>query len=512
MADLNIGREYQDVFDLGGVPAFREFYNVSIFPAKYVYKGYYAPWHLVNAPTVQNPRNKRKLFHTNIAKAICAELAGLVWDEQAEVHITTNGAGEEDPLAEFVQHVLEDNAFFEKMQEHIEQSAALGGGALKAYVKGEHTDDGIKPGTEEICIDYCMADQFVPTAWDNAKVDEAIFVSRKAKGGYYYTKLEWHEWNGDTYVVRNELFRSQKRDDGQEILGFRYPLNEMYPELLPEVTINGLNKSLFSYYRTPIANNVDDNSPLGVSIYGNAMDTLHALDIAFDSFVREFRLGKKKIIVPAAAISTVVDPTTGELRRFFDPNDEAYEALPMDGDIAPKEAVTTLRVDEHVQAMNALLSVLCLQVGLSAGTFTFDASNGIRTATEVISENSKTYKTIRSYQNMIRPAIERLVDNILELAALYQIEWNGYNIASLVAKGYEVSIVMEDAVLEDAQSKLNRGIMLLGNGLLSKKRMMTDPAYGIGMTDEEADKELEQIANERKAGAETFDFFSAIRE
>lgn len=502
MAEMNIGKEYNDVFELGGVPAFREFYNVSIFPAKYVYKGYYTPWHLINAPTVSNPRNQRKLFRTNIAKAICAELAGLIWDEQAEIHVSQNGADSE-VLHDFVMDALKDNAFFEKMQEHIEQSAALGGGALKAYVTGDYNENGIIKGTERICLDYCMADQFVPTSWDNAKVDEAVFVSRKAKAGAYYTKLEWHEWDGDTYIIRNELFRS----DNQDILGFRYPLNEIYPELLPEVTINGLGKSLFAYYRTPIANNVDDNSPLGISIYGNAMDTLHALDIAFDSFVREFRLGKKKIIVPASAVSTVVDPATGEIRRFFDPNDEAYEALPLDGEIAPKEVVTELRVEEHVSAMNALLSVLCLQTGLSAGTFTFDLHSGIKTATEVISEDSKTYKTIRSFQNQIRPAVERTVDNILQLGALYDITYDGVSIASLVGKGYEISIVMEDAVLEDSQTKLSKGILLLSNGLLSKKKMLTDPSFGIGLTEEEADAELQQIANERKVTATAFDIF-----
>ena len=502
---MNMGRAYKDVFELSGVPAFREFYQFSIFPAKAVYKGMYSPWHIVSAPTIDNPRHERQLFRTNIAKAICAELAGLVWDEQAEIHVNDG----DDLLSEFVLSVLNENAFFEKMQEHIEQSAALGGGALKAYVTGDYGDNGIIKGTEHIVIDYCMADQFIPTSWNNAQVDEAVFVSRKAKGGYYYTRLEWHEWDGETYIVKNELFRADR--DSQDILGFRYPLNEVYPELLPLAEITGLSKSLFSYYRTPQANNLDDNSPLGMSIYGNAFDTLHALDICYDSFVREFRLGKKKIIVPSSAVSTVVDPATGELRRFFDPNDEAYEALPLDGEIAPKEVVTTLRVEEHIQAMNALLSVLCLQIGLSAGTFTFDMNNGIRTATEVISENSKTYKTIRSFQNMIVPAIKRLVQNIIELGALYQITYNGVSIASL-ANNYDVSVTMEDAVLEDSQTKLNKGIILLTNGLLSKKTLMTDPKYGLGMTDEEADAELEQMANERKITAGALDLFSMMTE
>ena len=35
----------KDVFDLNGVPAFREFYTLFMFPWQYIYRGYYAAWH-----------------------------------------------------------------------------------------------------------------------------------------------------------------------------------------------------------------------------------------------------------------------------------------------------------------------------------------------------------------------------------------------------------------------------------------------------------------------------------
>ena len=125
-----------------------------------------------------------------------------------------------------------------------------------------------------------MADQFVPTAWDNAKVTEGVFISRQAKNGYYYTRLEWHKWDGLTYWISNELYRSEQKDRGieatepQDILGFRYPLNIIYPFLAENTPLQRLTDSLFTYYRTAIANNLDDNSRLGVSIYANAMSTL----------------------------------------------------------------------------------------------------------------------------------------------------------------------------------------------------------------------------------------------
>ena len=65
----------------------------------------------------------------------------------------------------------------------------------------------------------------------------------------------------------------------------RYPLNEIYPFINENTALQGLTTSLFAYYRTATANNIDDNSPLGVSIYANALSTLKALDICYDSFI-----------------------------------------------------------------------------------------------------------------------------------------------------------------------------------------------------------------------------------
>ena len=511
-ADANMGKEYKDVFDVEGVPAFREFYNLSIFPSKYIYRGLYNAWHVVNAPTVANSRATRTLFRLGMAKAICAELAGLIWSEGADIHITTNG--EDDTLERFVLGVLKENAFNEKMQELIEQGAALGGAAMKEYVKVKRDDDGRpEAGTERIMIDYCMADQFVPTAWDNAKVTEAVFVSRKAKDGMYWTRLEWHKWDGETYVITNDLYGTKQRQSNgqdQDILGYWYPLSAAEPFLEPKTEIKGLNTSLFAYWRTPIANNIDDNSPLGISVYGNAFDTLHALDICYDSFVREFRLGKKRIIVPAQSVRTVVDPDTGLTRRYFDANDEAYEALATDDPdkLKIQDNSMELRIDEHVAAINALLSVLCLQVGFSSSTFSFDAKEGLKTATEVISENSKTYKTIRTFQNMICPAIEHICRNIIDLGVLYDMDFEGRKIAEL-ARNYEISVVMEDAVLEDSQTRIDRAIKLVTNGFISKLTAMTDPKYGLGMTEEEAEIELKRINDEQNITPAAFDVFQS---
>ena len=512
-----IAREFKDIFELGGVPAFSQFYYYGVFIWKYLYRGLYKPWHVVPVTAVgAKPNETRQLFRLNTAKAVSAELASLVWCEECQFSVSTAGWEEQvnedgvvtnpDPLKGFIDDVLRRNAFGEKLQELIEQGMALGGAAIKVWHEVRRDREGNElPETGAIRLGYCMADQFVPLAWDNAQITEGVFISRRARKGWYYTRLEWHRWDGETYTITNELYKADMQRganaDSQDILGIRCPtaeLEEMYPGLEPE-TVVPVEESLFSYFRTPIANNIDDNSPLGVSIYANALETLHAIDICYDSFVTEFRLGKKKIIVPARFLRAVVDPQTGRQVRYFDPNDETYVGVADDDGTAGIHDISVeLRVEEHVAALNALLSILCLQIGFSATTFSFDAQNGLKTATEVVSENSKTYKTIKTAQNQLRPMLEHLVRNIIDVAILYGMEWQGQSVERLAAGGYEVKITFDDGVTQDRQTNLNEGVMLVNSGLLSKFTFLTDRKYGQGLTEKDALAELDRIRQEKQ--------------
>lgn len=498
-ADMGVSREFKDIFELGGVPAFNQYYYFGIFIWKWIYKGFYKAWHVVPAFTPLNPNGKRELYRLDTAKAVCSELAGLVWAEQCDVHISRDGVvmkdGEVDPLDAFVQGVLTRNGFVGKMQEFVEQGLALGGGAIKPYVDGEMRDGGIVAGTESIRLSYCMADQFVPISWDNAEIREGVFISRQAKGGYYYTRLEWHRWNGQTYVIDNELYRAERGEKGspaesQDILGMRYPLSELYPNMQEHVELQGIRHPLFAYFKTATANNLDDNSPLGMSLYGNSLSVLHAIDIVFDSFVNEFVLGRKRMVVPSRYLDVVVDRETGNLIRMFDPHCSVFEALNIDpDDEIPKDDTQTLRITDHKEGLNLLFSVLCLQTGFSAGTFTFDQQNGgVKTATEVISENSKTYKTIKGNQAQLKTAIERMVDSIIELAVLYDMRApDGATVASLVSGGYHVNVFFDDSILQDRQTNINEGIMLVSSQLMSRMSFMVRV---LGMTQEEARSEI----------------------
>lgn len=505
----------KNVFDLQGVPAFLEFYNLYVWPWKYVYKGFYDAWHIVPVRAIdtsacqkdKDGRPFRNLATMNAGKMACAQLARYVWGEGCDITVSMKGRTGEgpDPLNEYIHEVLRANSFDRGFGEIIEKAFALGGAAIKEWADVPKDETGKDAGPARIRLSFHMADQFIPTAWNNHQVSEGLFVSREAKDGFYYSTVEWHKWRGKTYVVTNDLYR-MKTDavtEPQNILGWWYPLNAVYPTLSPSTEFKELEKTMFQYIRPFGANFADDNSPLGMSVYATAMDTLHALDIAFDSFQREFVLGKKRIIVPSKCIRTV-QTGKGKAVRYFDATSEVYEALATDDPDSLKvhDNTVELRVDEHIAAINALLSILCAQVGFDPGTLAFDMNYGLKTATEVISQNSKTYNAVQNQQNNFRQALEDMVDAIIELSVRYDIEWNGQSIASLVAGGYDKSVYFDDGIIQDRQTDINEGILLVSNSLMSKKRFMMDK---LGYTEEEALQELQEIANESHVSVSMYD-------
>jgi A118 family predicted phage portal protein len=234
-----------------------------------------------------------------------------------------------------------------------------------------------------------------------------------------------------------------------------------------------------------------------MSIYAPALNTLHGLDVMFDSLQREFVLGKKRIIAPARSMKVAAGVNGGRPARYFDADDEVWEALATDNpeDLKIYDNSVDLRVEPHIAGINGDLSILCAQIGFDPGTLSFDASRGLKTATEVISENSKTFGTVKAHENIIRDSLEQMVHAIFELAVHYGLTYKGQSIESLIAGGYEVSIKFDDSIIEDKNAEINQGVALVGAGLMSKKRFMVNT---LGYTEEDADKELAQIVTEGK--------------
>ena len=466
----------QKIADLKDIQLDEDFYK-HIDKWKALYAGFYADWHDIRYRTIKGPR-KRVMATLNMPKVVSQEMASLIFNERCEINISDDG------LSEFIHNVLNDNGFVRNFQEHLEFTFAMGGGVLKPYIEND-----------EIKLSYVTADCFIPLAWNNKRVTEAVFPNEFRKGDKKYTHLEWHVWEGSEYVIKNEVYQA----DGSDTLGIKVPLDSFFPGLSPETRIKNFKVSGFVYIKPNTANNISPKSPLGISIFANALDTMKSLDTAFDSYQREFLLGRKRIIVPAAALKTVVDPETGAVHRYFDSDDEVYQAFNFGTDAEAQQfqdVSAELRVDEHINAINSLLNILAMQIGFSAGTFTFDGQ-GVKTATEVISENSKTFKTKQSHENIIEAGLQELVQVILQYAELYEL-YNG-------PEKFDVTVYFDDSIAEDQSAEISKQIQLVSNKMNSRKRAIMKIH---GLSDKEAEDLMAEIAEENKtANAEAIDFF-----
>ena len=460
------------VFGMKGVPDFEDFYVNHMDVWRQIYGGYYPAWHRVGYKTVDGMSRERRMLSAGMAKALCAELAGLTWNEKCLVEVYEKGKGthgKNDRFNNFIEDVLLKNSFYTEMQDLVETAYAMGGGCVKVFFD------------EEIRLDYVPAHRFVPISRECGTVVEGMFINHLEKDGKRYVLLESHLKSGSGYLIKNELFESDF--SGQP--GRQLDVSGLFPNLSEGVEIKGLKQPLFVYFRPNIANNIEDGSPLGISVFANALDTLRAIDVCFDSLNREFVLGKKRIIVPATAVRTVLDPSTKRMVRYFDVNDEVFQAMDFDeNDSRVVDNSVELRVEEHIASINALLAILAIQTGLTVGTLSISGSGGVKTATEIVTENSKTYKTVKSHENVLSEAIYRLIDVIILVGRMY----------GLISFGaYESSVRFDETIIDNRDSELKRCISLVEAGLMSKYTAMVDV---LAYTPTKAEEEIERIYKE----------------
>lgn len=424
----------------------------------------------------------RKLETLRTAKVLADEFSRLSFSEQVDIMV------DNETVNKYVQTALNNNGFWRQFNAFLSSAYALGGGVIKTYADNS-----------EVALDYVDANYIVPLTYSHKGISEGVFVTQLESSGRYYTLFEGHTLAADGHpVIDHRLYCSTT----QGSLGSRADLPcDAFPGLTSgTIEYNRIMGPMFQYFRPCASNNLFSASPLGLSVYANALDTLKALDIAFDSFAREFVLGRKRIIVPGGCVRSVVDPDTGEMRRYFDSDDEAFLALNTGedkaggiGDLKIHDNTVELRVEKHVSAINALLNILCFQVGLSPGSLSFDDSQGLKTATEVVSEENKTARVMRSNKNILAEFLEGVVHNIIDLGA---------SLGHIPQGDYTVTIGFPDNIVIDDNTLIDNNIKLVQAGLRSKLSAI----MAVQKCDEDtASKELERINKEQAVSPPGFD-------
>lgn len=403
----------------------------------------------------------------NAGKLITSELAGLVFAETP--HLEVDDA---------VEDLLKENKFWTNLQRWLDISLALGNGALKWAIKDR-----------KLIIDYVKAPDFMPVTYDSRGVTEADFASTLVKDGKEFRIVESHRVAVGGYDIKMKAFKLNASGEYKEALASEAGLGE-------GSTFIPTTRPLFVAWKNPEANNIDIYSPLGISIYANAVDTLRQIDEAFDNLSHERSSTKRKIIIGKSMISTVFDSVKVKQDILYNKNDSVYVAF----DDAEKQGMLPIdinfpfRVAEIQQDINIGLALLCKQCGLSDGFLSFDGTS-FKTATEVISENSKTFRTKKNIENSLGEAIIAFLDVLKDIGPTY----------GVAATEEEYTIEWDDSVIEDRNARAKYYI----DRYTAKVITLEDALIGMdGLSEEEAAEKAAQI----RAGTATVDVGGIFNE
>lgn len=399
--------------------------------------------------TVQNGERQVKCrrYSLGMGKKLCEDWANLLMNEK--VQITLEGQKEQD----FIDLVLTENNFTVKANEMQEMKSALGTVAYVPRVIGQEISESgdIVPGNASgIVLDYVTIENIYPLSWQNGYISECAFSSEVTRGGkdYLYLQIHRREDNGN-YVIENRIYRYNNEQLADEQL-----VNVKGFENIPPVVHTGSDKRQFVIDRPNIANNVNYLLPTGIAIYANAIDVLQGVDIAYDSYVNEFKLGKKRIMVKPSA-AQYLDGTPA-----FDPDDVVFYVMPEDTEdgavVTPIDM--TLRTAEHNTGIQDQLNILSSKCGFGETYYRFDGGS-VATATQVISENSTMFRTIKKMEIVLEQALVELCRILLRMG-------NTAMNAGL-NEDVEISIDFDDSIIEDKQTDFSRDMQLLQAGIMN---------------------------------------------
>lgn len=335
--------------------------------------------------------------------------------------------------------------FLVKGNNLIESAFALGGGFFIQYWDGER-----------VAQKYITQDFAYPITYNSEGITECAFGSERTVANTKLIYVEVHTRNEQgLYVIDNYLLQEGKKRL-QEVSPTFYEQNNIAQQVETRS-----NRPSFQFIRPNKCNKTNLDSPFGVSVYAGATDSLRACDMTFDGYYKELYLGRKRIFVKDGVTKFNIDPVTGEQSQVFDADDEVFYKLPDDEEGNPiTESNMSLRVNEFDTAMQSQLNILSQKCGFGSNRFKWDNGN-VATATQIISENSDMFRTLKKHEILIRQAVLDMARSLL----WYEATFNEDKQINLDAT---ITVDFDDSIIEDTAEIKRQAMTDYNQGLISK--------------------------------------------
>lgn len=410
-------------------------------------------------------KTEQERYRLGMAKTICEDWANLLLNEKVTIK-----AGN---YSKRLEEILTWNKFRVNGNKLIELAFALGTAAFAEY----------KDAAGNIIIDYIRADMIYPLSWDNGEITECAFGSTRVIDGKERIYLQIHRYgnpeegeNSTIYYLENKYLDAES---GKEIEA---------PEIVMPIVETGSELPLFQILTPNICNNIELDSPLGVSVFANAISQLKSCDVVYDSYVNEYVMGRKRILVPLP-MAKIQMQKEGVIEPYFEPNDTVYYMMPGDNTDNMKltEVDMTIRANEHELGIQRCIDLLSFKCGMGTGRYRFE-SGGVKTATEVISDKSDLYQNRQKHCLLVNDVVVNLVRAISVLDKETPIE---------------ATVDFDDSIIEDGNAVIDKNIKLVTGGLRSKISAIMEINK---CSEEEAKKELEKIAGDNQITGKEIDW------
>ena len=439
------------------------------------YKAYcgQSPWLSADDGKVKS-MNLPAMIASEIARQVTLEMQWNITGKTPEkTEENENPEPVDNPRAEYLRKEFEK--LITELRKKLEQGCAAGGMAVRPY---PNTEDG------HIYFGWTMDWSLYPVAFDeNGSLKDVIFRDVYQDGDITYTRLERHTVEGDKVHVTQRVFKSKFKDQ----VGSEVPLTavDQWAKLEPEATLNATEGQMFGWFKVAAANNVDVDSPMGISVFHKALKVIKQADMQYSRLLWEFEGSELAIDVDPLALRPQQGKKTSKGEPVYELpqlNERLFRGVNLDEDhynvFSPSIRDTSL-----LNGLNRLLMMIEDLSGLSRGTLS-DAPLEARTATELRILRQRTYATIADNQAALERCLRDVVRAMDKYASIYNLAPEGE---------YELSFEWDDSILTDRAQEMTERLELMSQGIVGKAEVRQ---WYTGETEAQAKAAIKAIQDE----------------
>lgn len=434
--------------------------------------------------------DNKGIYSLGLGKQICQSLQQQALSE-LETSITEPGVEEDaeedksvviDTRAKFLNDIYQKR-LVKNLPQSFEKALALGGMIIKPYTSNN-----------QIYLDFNYQGEFYPISFDDdGNIIDIAFFDQFVAGKYIFTKVERQTFSQGKrmVVVENKAFKAQIRnedDDTEQELGKEIPLSsvERWNGISEEpVVIDNVDKPLYGLFKVPFANNIDMNSPLGISVFSPAIKLIKLADQQFSRLDWEYNGGQLAIDVDPTAVN-FSEGYYGTTMNMDDCKNRLYRKLDLGQEDAYHEWAPALRDNNYMTGLNVYLNKIEDTIGLARGTLS-QVDSEARTATEIKTLKQRTYITVSSLQDALESCIRDTVYAINVFTELYNLAPEG---------DYDTNIEWKDSILTDNDTELEQKLTLQEAGILSKAEVRS---WYTGETVESAQAKIDEMQEQNQS-------------